>query len=1303
MEKKYKKLWICLAGGIAVFIVGMIVLAVVLLKDNGDDTDSDRKKKDNDVVVTGEALNPEKVKAGEGCFAAILKSISEDAPYTYSVSYQYQDEASGKTASFSQIAEHTGDYWYIQNKCVLLPEEKTALEKTYLYDKKTGDVYVVDEKIAVACDDSIKESVTGFLSTYTAKLSDNSMTFVRSETAERDGKTYTVEIYRIANENGLAAKNDSESRTATSSEKAATQNILEKDTEVTPDSQDLIQVFFDEDGEPERLKIGDVEFVIAIASGSPSYVTEALLEECVRYAKKESFTWSEEADQVASNVNAEALFAKPTFEDEEIIHRFKEAQFIYREYYCLGNRYSEDLDAMVRKAFTPEVVEKLSSTLWYELQIEEMETYHADTDYSSGFQEKALYAIRKNNENDYSIFFSVRTKRDEYWGGVIVVKEIHYLYDGNDWHFDGYLPSAITEYAPAEKDTLVYRIANPYTYEDMVTADDSKPFAASAGMIDDGTARYYFGHYIQIKDNRVSYQYSYHDGEEEGDKYNVYFGELTCGIASSVKQADGSYTILLDGQWEYIPQKDWVDTYEAGGYRDTTYYISKEITPPPITELIMYLPESQRGKLDQLIEDTLIDNPFCDMHYGMIPLGVENDYTWEKGVFVQDEVYHTVSDNPYSVVLCAMNDKTPWGFFGYTCENYGNYEGDISYDKQIRTTIEYGGGSTDVVFSSGLFDHDPKVYNTWLSVLGCALSSAAYGEGGNSIYTAYQKLGFPSEKISLFSYPGHNNNEQNVPGVISTDTDQAFSIASRKMDSDRILVVLTMRGTMSWDDLLKDVNASTVKWLGKDTHIGFLQFAKDVLNGWTYYRNKHPELEEALSNGKVDFLVTGHSLGAACANIVAVTFQNMITNPGNKVFGYCYATPRTFHTFLWEGPEYENIWNMIIEQDRVPAVPLDVSLLLGLQKWTRYGQEKRFDMPLRDVTEIIKGAHNTLDMAISLAKEAHSTLFYMKYIKQELIYGPNEYWAGTMWDDFIDLLNEKKLNQGSYSSYYDAKITAIADYDNDGEEEAFLIKGNYIGFASKNGVEYVGEGYGVSTPHESLREEYSTYYKFPGSYKESDWGGSNGKHTYFYYPGQYYVVDIGERKLFVYETEEMRGNVTYIYGVKDGKWYFVNRVRGSISLGKDGSIHALEYQEDAVSDMDCADTGQMETGVLYYLYWNGEHMYEYGGIEISKADLLRCEGAEEILSSLDGKEIKEILYRGNGIININYKEEAYYQGDEWGGIPSQWYHKNFNLTVQLEDGKVHVVSQNPSRGFSYKSGTDIGKEYVTYPESFPIK
>ena len=57
---------------------------------------------------------------------------------------------------------------------------------------------------------------------------------------------------------------------------------------------------------------------------------------------------------------------------------------------------------------------------------------------------------------------------------------------------------------------------------------------------------------------------------------------------------------------------------------------------------------------------------------------------------------------------------------------------------------------------------------------------------------------------------------------------------------------------------------------------------------------------------------------------------------------------------------------------------------------------------------------------------------------------------------------------------------------------------------------------------------------------------------------------------------------------------------------------------------------------------DGKAFHEYGGVEITEAQLRKCRGAAAVLDGIkrDGGELGEIFYRGNGVINVNHHTAA---------------------------------------------------------------
>ncbi len=162
---------------------------------------------------------------------------------------------------------------------------------------------------------------------------------------------------------------------------------------------------------------------------------------------------------------------------------------------------------------------------------------------------------------------------------------------------------------------------------------------------------------------------------------------------------------------------------------------------------------------------------------------------------------------------------------------------------------------------------------------------------------------------------------------------RAFSIATKEFE-DSILVAFAIRGTSGFSDFItdagflpdgfdiKDSSGNTVKTL--DLHQGFSVFYEDTLLGWKLYQEKYGDYIK--STGKqVKFLFTGHSLGAADANICGYAanlgaFGDDVTE--DDIFTYTYATPNVVTNYSEDTLNHaRNIFNLLNRDDMVAFIP----------------------------------------------------------------------------------------------------------------------------------------------------------------------------------------------------------------------------------------------------------------------------------------------------------------------------------------------------------------------------------------------
>ena len=92
----------------------------------------------------------------------------------------------------------------------------------------------------------------------------------------------------------------------------------------------------------------------------------------------------------------------------------------------------------------------------------------------------------------------------------------------------------------------------------------------------------------------------------------------------------------------------------------------------------------------------------------------------------------------------------------------------------------------------------------------------------------------------------------------------------------------------------------------------------------------------------------------------------------------------------------------------------------------------------------------------------------------------------------------------------------------------------------------------------------------------------------------------------------------------------------------------------------------------YWFYFINNEISEYYGKEITTEDFLKYEGAEDVLKKVadEGMEVRSILKRGNGIININFGKRI--ELDHGIGF-SEIYD---NITARYRNGKIFVTEDN---------------------------
>lgn len=305
-------------------------------------------------------------------------------------------------------------------------------------------------------------------------------------------------------------------------------------------------------------------------------------------------------------------------------------------------------------------------------------------------------------------------------------------------------------------------------------------------------------------------------------------------------------------------------------------------------------------------------------------------------------------------------------------------EDDIS---AVITTTD--GDRVSVELNEKMFLQDSRVYHHDIGMLTVALASCAYNNSSTSgqgkyIADAYKELGFADDKTALFSYSAADGN--NPYGISEMEGDsQAFAIASRKL-GDTTLLSVTLRGTDATvdEDVQTDlISALAVPYLGNLAGSGFAEFSKKVSRGLAAYIENEPEIAQAADEDSLKIVVTGHSLGAAGANLLGTYLDSGDFKLGkvsqDDIFVYTYACPTTCAE-VSAGTDYSNIINIMNRSDIVTELPgnflIDVDVRNGEVRYAEgfaAGQKRIFDS--HETKSILDWSGHHPDRYIKAAQE----------------------------------------------------------------------------------------------------------------------------------------------------------------------------------------------------------------------------------------------------------------------------------------------------------------------------------------------
>ena len=159
----------------------------------------------------------------------------------------------------------------------------------------------------------------------------------------------------------------------------------------------------------------------------------------------------------------------------------------------------------------------------------------------------------------------------------------------------------------------------------------------------------------------------------------------------------------------------------------------------------------------------------------------------------------------------------------------------------------------------------------------------------------------------------------------------AYYIYQKALDDGRTAVLILIRGTGN-DEWALNMDVMPSGDYDLPYAENFTLAAQDILDTQAAYLSS---LENPV------FLLSGHSRGAACANILAKLLTDRYG--AQRVYAYTFATPRTVRG---EYPAYGNIFNIIN--------PTDYITMLPLPQWgfARYGVDVELPVATADAQQL---------------------------------------------------------------------------------------------------------------------------------------------------------------------------------------------------------------------------------------------------------------------------------------------------------------------------------------------------------------
>ncbi len=390
-------------------------------------------------------------------------------------------------------------------------------------------------------------------------------------------------------------------------------------------------------------------------------------------------------------------------------------------------------------------------------------------------------------------------------------------------------------------------------------------------------------------------------------------------------------TVTSNDNWNIIIDDDWVTASVSEGEDNAvvTFEVAENTGTKRETTVTFANESSGIERTFRITQLDIASSYFCEFDSnGNITFKDSSQYNHNLATWAMELSYAA-----YNPIQSQFLPLIPSSFMHTPYDNAENTsKADLLSKGFLATEYNYEEGAD--IYAAHTIGHREIIINDYNT-----------NEGGNDIDFSVNNdvvIGSSGDDSASFSSVEAYGNIDSF--TISGNSGENI-LNSTDNNNTRQLVVVAVRGSVTFMDWVVDLGNQI-----NDEQYNFQAGMKEVIKSLYGCTELCDECKgvgcENASAGYLDdindpiILITGHSLGAAIANLTA----NYLTQElgADNVYAYTFATPNTVNKANEEVPiKHDNIFNILNNNDAVPHFPMN----LIVNEWERHGQDFHITMP----------------------------------------------------------------------------------------------------------------------------------------------------------------------------------------------------------------------------------------------------------------------------------------------------------------------------------------------------------------------